>query len=166
MRLTVLGLVRTAYVLAAALVGATLLPRLGVPTEWVPDLVLVGVVATALMRGPLHGATVGLVAGWVVELVPPVGSPLGLTSLVMMTGGLVAGLLRESSSRSRLRAPMALLASSGVVLVARFVSAVLAEGSFEAADGLGRLASTVIVGLLVLPAILALDRALVRRRLG
>src|SRR6478735_3371531 len=96
MRPTLLGVLRTAYVLVAALVVATLLPRLGVPPRWVPDLVLVGVVATAVLRGPVHGALVGLLAGWVVQLVPPVGSPLGLTPLVMMVAGLVAGSFRPS----------------------------------------------------------------------
>jgi len=165
-RLSLLGLARAAYVVVAALVTATLLPRLGVPAQWVPDLVLVGVVASAVLRGPVHGAVVGLLAGWVVELVPPVGSPLGLTPLVMMAGGCVAGIFRRSSSQSVLRAPVALLAAGAVVLAARFVSAVLAEGSFEAAEGLGRLGSTVAVGVLALPVVLAVDRALVRRRLG
>jgi len=70
------------------------------------------------------------------------------------------------SSRSRLRAPAALLAAGGVVLVGRLGSAVLAEGSVEVADGLWRLAATVAAGALLLPPFLALDRALVRRRLG
>jgi rod shape-determining protein MreD len=166
MRPTLLGVLRAAYVLVAALVVATLLPRLGAEPRWVPDLVLVGVVATAVIRGPVHGALVGLLAGWVVELVPPVGSPLGLTPLVMMVAGLVAGLFRRASSRSRLRAPAALLLAAVVVLAARLGSAVLGEGSVEVSDGLWRLLVTVAVGALLLPAFLALDRALVRRRLG
>jgi len=166
MRPTLLGVLRTAYVLLAALAVATILPRLGAAPRWVPDLVLVGVVATAVLRGPVHGALVGLLAGWVVELVPPVGSPLGLTPLVLMVAGLVAGLFRRTSSRSRLRAPAALLAATAVVLVGRVGSTVLAEGSVELADGLVRLLVTVAVGGLLLPAFLALDRALVRRRLG
>ena len=166
MRPTLLGLTRAAYVLAAALASATLLPRLGVPAQWVPDLVLIGVVATAVLRGPVHGALVGLLAGWVVELVPPVGSPLGLTPLVLMAGGAAAGLFRQVSSHSAMRAPVALLAAAVVVLVSRFASAVLAAGSFDPTDGLGRLASTVVVGLLALPVLLTADHALVRRRLG
>lgn len=166
MRPTLLGVLRTAYVLVAALLVATLLPRLGVPPRWVPDLVLIGVVATAVLRGPVHGALVGLLAGWVVELVPPVGSPLGLTALVMMLAGFVAGFFRRTSSRSRLRAPTALLVSTVVVLAGHLGSAVVADGSVDVVDGLWRLAVTVILGGLVLPAFLALDRALVRRRLG
>jgi len=166
MRPTLLGALRAAYVVVAALFAATLLPRLGVPSEWVPDLVLVGVVATAVLRGPVHGALVGLLAGWVVEMVPPVGSPIGLTPLVTMAAGLVAGLFRRSSSRSRLRAPAALLSAAVVVLVCRLASAVLAEGTLQVADGTSRLVSTMAVGAVLLPTLLVVDRALVRRRLG
>jgi rod shape-determining protein MreD len=166
MRVTLLGVGRTAYVVVAALLSATLLPRLGVPQEWVPDLVIIGVVATAVLRGPVHGALVGLLAGWVVELVPPVGSPLGLTPLVMMLSGLVGGLFQRVSSRTVGRAVVALTASALVLLLGHTVSTIAAEGSVSATDGLARLASTVGVGVLALPVLLALDRALVRRRLG
>jgi LytS/YehU family sensor histidine kinase len=166
MRPTLLGVVRAAYVVVAALLTATSLPRLGVSPAWVPDLVLVGVVATAVLRGPVHGALVGLLAGWVVELVPPVGTPMGLVPLVTMAAGLVAGLFRRASSRSWLRPPAALLSAAGVALAGRMASAVLAEGSVEPAAGASRLASTVLAGAVLLPALLVADRALVRRRLG
>jgi rod shape-determining protein MreD len=165
-RLTTLGLGRAAYVVVAGLLAATLLPRLGVPAEWVPDLVLIGVVATAVLRGPVHGALVGLAAGWVVELIPPVGSPLGLTPLVMMLGGLVAGAFHRGSSRSLSRAVVALAAACLVVLGAGLVVAIVAEGGVEMVAGLRALTSTLAVGLVALPLLLAVDRALVRRRLG
>jgi hypothetical protein len=165
-RVTLLGLARTAYVLVAALLCATVLPRLGVVQAWAPDLVLVGVVATAVLRGPVHGALVGLLAGWVVELVPPVGSPLGLTPLVLMLGGAVGGLFRRESPGTAGRAVVALAAAGAVVLLARLASASFAEGSASAVDGVSRLASTLATGLVVLPVVLAVDRALVRRRLG
>lgn len=166
MRLTTLGLGRAAYVVVAGLLTATLLPRLGVPAEWVPDLVLIGVVATAVLRGPVHGALVGLAAGWVVELIPPVGSPLGLTPLVMMLGGLVAGAFHLSSSRSLARAVVALGAACLVVLGAGLVVTIVAEGGVEIVAGLRALTSTLAVGLVALPLMLVVDRALVRRRLG
>jgi rod shape-determining protein MreD len=165
-RPTLLGLLRTVYVVLAALATATLLPRLGVPDAWVPDLVLLGVVATAVLRGPLHGALAGLLAGWVVELVPPVGSPLGLTALVTAAGGLVAGLFHSPASRSGLRPLVALVAAGAVVGLARAVMTLLAEGRVDAVAGLTHLGSTLAVGLLVVPVAVAVDRALVRRRLG
>ena len=161
-----LGLLRAAYVLVAALVTVTLLPRLGVPLQWLPDLVLIAVVATAVLRGPLQGALVGIAAGWVVELVPPVGSPMGLTPLILLAAGAVAGTFRSRSSRSALRPLVALLAACLVVLVGRAAAVVIAEGALTPAEGLGRLVSTLAVGLVLLPLFLSIDRALVRRRLG
>lgn len=166
MRPTLLGLLRTAYVVVSALLVATLLPRLGVPPGALPDLVLVGVVATAVLRGPVHGALTGLVAGWVVELVPPVGHPLGLTALVLMLAGLAAGCFRNPASRSALRPVAALLVAALVGLAAHVAAAVLADGELELLDGARRVAATTVAGVVLLPALLALDRALVRRRLG
>lgn len=166
MRPTTLGLARAAYLVVAALLTATLLPRLGVPGDWMPDLVLIGVVSTAVLRGPLHGAIVGLTAGWLVELVPPVGSPLGLTALVTMTAGAVAGTFRSPSSRAALRPSAALLAATVVVEAGRLASAALAEGSVAPTERLGILVTTLVVGLVALPALISADRALVRRRLG
>lgn len=166
MRPTLLGVLRTAYVLVAALLVATVLPRLGVPPGAVPDLVLVGVVATAVLRGPVHGALAGLLAGWVVELVPPGGHPLGLAALVLMAAGLAAGLFRSPSSRSFLRPVSALVVAAVVVVAAHLAAAVLADGDVQLLDASRRLLATVLAGVVLLPALLAIDRALVRRRLG
>lgn len=166
MRPTLLGLLRAAYIVVAALLSSTLLTRLGVPPAWVPDLVLIGVVATAVRRGALHGALVGLAAGWVVELVPPVGSPLGIGPLVMMLAGAAAGALHRVGSRSLVRPVAALVVSSVVMAVGRLAVAGMAEGSWSWRDAGGRLISTVAVGIVLLPVWSALDGALVRRRLG
>ena len=166
MRPTTLGLARAAYLVVAALLTATLLPRLGVPVHWMPDLVLIGVVSTAVVRGPLHGAIVGLAAGWVAELIPPLGSPLGLAALVMMVGGAVAGSFRRPSSHSALRPLVALLAATVVVQAGRLASAAAAEGTVAMGRQLGALVTTLAVGAVALPVFLTVDRALVRRRLG
>ncbi|MEO7752888.1 MAG: rod shape-determining protein MreD [Terracoccus sp.] len=166
MRVTLLGLGRTVYVIVAALLSATFLPRLGVPADRVPDLVLIGVAASAVLRGPVHGALLGLAAGWVVELVPPVGDPIGLTPLVLMAGGLLAGSFRRTSSNSFLRALGALAAASVVVIAGRWAAAIVAEDGFAPTEGLGQLVATVVTALIVLPLLLAADGALVRRRLG
>lgn len=166
MRPTALGLLRTAYVVAAALLTATVLPRLGVAGSLMPDLVLVGVVASALLRGRVHGALVGLAAGWVVELVPPGGSPLGVTPLVLALAGAAAGAFASASSRSALRAPAGLAAAASVAALGHVAATALAEGRLPPGEVFGRLAATVVAGLLLLPVLLAVDRALVRRRLG
>jgi rod shape-determining protein MreD len=166
MRPTALGLLRAAYVVVAALLTVTVVPRLGVPASWAPDLVLIGVVATALLRGPTHGALVGLVAGWVVELVPPVGRPLGLTALAMLLAGAAAGALGTSSLRPVLRAALALVAATLVLVTCRVAVIAVAEGHWDVAAGLASLAVTAGAGVVVLPTMILVDRALVRRRLG
>jgi rod shape-determining protein MreD len=165
-RPTLLGVLRAGYVAVAALVAATVLPGLGVPGAWVPDLVLIGVATTAVLRGPVHGALVGLAAGWAVQLVPPVSTPLGLVPLVTAVGGLVAGLFSSPASRSGLRPLAALAASAAVVGLVRAVMALVAERGVDVLGSAARLASTVAVGLVAVPVLIALDRALVRRRLG
>ncbi len=118
-----------------------------------------------MLRGPVHGALVGLLAGWVVQLVPPVGSPLGLTPLVMMVAGLVAGSFAARPPAPdcvpRPRCSPRLPSCSSDTSVRR-----AGRGGVEPADELWRLVATVAVGGLLLPPLLALDRALVRRRLG
>jgi rod shape-determining protein MreD len=166
MRPTALGLLRAAYVVAAALTAATVLPRLGVPAAWTPDLVLIGVVATAVLRGPLHGAVVGLAAGWVVELIPPVGRPLGLTALVMMLAGAVAGAIGASSLRSALRASFALVAAALLIGLSRTTVVAVAQGTWEATDALTAVVATSAAALVVLPVLTVVDHSLVRRRLG
>lgn len=166
MRLSMLGLLRASYTVVAALVVTTVLPRLGVPSRFVPDLVLIGVVATAVIRGRVHGALVGLAAGWVVELVPPVAKPLGLAALTLMVAGIVAGSFRRSSSRSFLRPLAALAVAAGVVLAGEGAAAVVAEGSVDVTAAVTALGVTVGVGLALLPFMVIVDRALVRRRLG
>jgi rod shape-determining protein MreD len=150
----------------AALLVATVLPRLGVPAEWTPDLVLIGVVATAVLRGPLHGSLVGLAAGWVVELIPPVGRPLGLTALVMMLAGALAGTVGTSSLRVALRASLALVAAALLVGLSRTTAVAVAEGSWDATGALTTTAGTAAAALVVLPVLTLVDHSLVRRRLG
>jgi rod shape-determining protein MreD len=166
MRPTALGLLRAAYIALAALLTVTVVPRLGIPASWAPDLVVVGVVATALLRGPTHGALVGLLAGWVVELVPPVGRPLGLTALAMLLAGAAAGALGRSSLRPGLRAALAVVAASLVPLTSRLAVTAAAEGRWDIAAAMASLTATAGVAVVVLPTMILVDRALVRRRLG
>lgn len=165
-RLSLLGLLRSAGVVVAALVVATVLPRLGVPLRAVPDLVVVLVAASAVLRGPVHGALLGLAAGWVVDLVPPGGAPLGLTALLYAAAGAAAGTLRRPGRPGVLPPVLALALSAAVVEAGRLALAVLADGVLDVSTAATRVAVTVVVGLLLLPAVLGVDRALTRRRLA
>ncbi len=165
-RLSLLGLLRSAAVLVAALVVATALPRLGVPARFVPDLVVVLVAASAVLRGRVHGALLGLAAGWVVDLVPPGGSPLGLTALLYAAAGAAAGTLRRPGRAGALPPVLALALAAVVVEAGRLGLAVLADGVVDVRTALTRVAVTLPVGLATLPVVLAVDRALTRRRLA
>jgi rod shape-determining protein MreD len=165
-RLSLLGLLRTVTVLAAGLVVATVLPRFGVPSRYLPDLVVVVVAASAVVRGPAHGALLGLAAGWVVDLVPPGGSPLGLTALLYAAAGAAAGLCRPAAGRGLPGALLGLAAATAVVELGRLCVAVLGDGVVDLGSAVTRTAVTVAVGLVALPALLGVDRALTRRRLA
>ena len=165
-RLSLLGLLRTSAVLVAALSVATVLPRFGVPTRFLPDLVVLVVASSAVVRGPAHGALLGLAAGWVVDLVPPGGSPLGVTALVYATAGAVAGLAHRAASRGLLGALLGLAAATVVVEIGGVCVAILGDGSFDLAAAATRTLTTLAVGLLALPLLLGVDRSLTRRRLA
>lgn len=165
-RPTLLGLLRTAGVVVGALAAATVLPRLGVPAGWVPDLVLVLVAASAVLRGVAHGGLLGLAAGWVVDIVPPGGSPLGATALLYAVAGACAGAFHHPGNRGPL-APLGSLALAAVVVgVGRLAVAVVGEGAVDPTGALSRAVATVAAGALLTPVCIAVDRALVRRRLA
>lgn len=107
----------------AALVVTAVAMSLARAGQWtvLPDLVLLIVVATALRAGPVAGATWGLVAGWVVDLVPPGGAPIGLTAIALAAAGAVAGAGRRSGQRSPL---WFAVVAAGAALVAGLVGAV------------------------------------------
>jgi rod shape-determining protein MreD len=165
-RLSLLGLVRTGAVLAAALTVATVLPRFGVPSRFLPDLVVLVVASSAVVRGPTHGALLGLAAGWVVDLVPPGGSPLGLTALLYAAAGAAAGLAHRAATRGLLGALLGLAAATTVVEIGGVCVAILGDGSVDLAAAATRTLATLGVGLLALPLLLGVDRSLTRRRLA
>lgn len=165
-RLTLLGVIRAVAVLVAALCVATVLPRLGVPARFLPDLVVVLVVATAVLRGPAHGALVGLAAGWVVDLVPPGGAPLGLTALLYAAAGATAGTFRRPARPGVVPPVLALAVAAAIVAGGGVCVAILGDGSLDLPVTLTALAATVLVGLLALPVLVTLDRSLTRRRLA
>ena len=87
MRILRVGL-RLAAVVVAALATVSLAAR---HPAALPDLVLVVVVAIGLRSGATAGAGWGLVAGWLVDLVPPGSVALGSAALVYAAAGAFAG---------------------------------------------------------------------------
>lgn len=146
-----------------ALVGVALLVTLlppGLPAR--PELVVLVVGAAALRHGPVTGALVGLAGGWILDLIPPLGEPIGATALVMAAAG---GLMGWASRWARLSVVLPwLIVIAGAVLVqaARVVTA-LAQGDGAAID-LGGVAwtsgVTAIFAVVLLPLLTQVERAL------
>ena len=129
MRLSMLGLLRAAYTVVAALVVIDRAPasasrRTSFPTSCTHR-------GGGHCRDPRPAARcarrprsrLGRRA-----LIRPVANPLGLAALTMMLAGIVAGSFRRSSSRSLLRPLAALAVAAAVVLAGEGATAVVAEG--------------------------------------
>lgn len=135
------------------------------PADWPgrPDLPLLVVVAAAVSRGPGTGAATGLAAGWVLDLVPPGGTPLGASALVYLAAGAVAGSLRRYTTWSSLVPGVAVLVAALVVQGVRVVAAVAGAGAATPTGAAWSLGLTVVAAVPVLPVLLATERALARR---
>ena len=76
----------------------------------VPNLALVVVVAASIARGPQFGATVGFVAGMLLDLAPPADHVAGRWALALVLVAILAGRVRADARRS----PIAGLATVAV----------------------------------------------------
>ncbi len=76
----------------------------------VPNLALIVVVAAAIARGPAFGATVGFVAGLLLDLAPPADHVAGRWALALVLVAILAGRVRADARRS----PIAGLATVAV----------------------------------------------------
>jgi rod shape-determining protein MreD len=68
-----------------------------------PDLLLVGIICVALLRGPIVGATIGFWAGLLLDTAN-LGT-LGVTSLLLTISGYWIGRYGETTGRERTHAP-------------------------------------------------------------
>ncbi len=89
----------SALVVTALLVELTVLPLLHLPGA-VPDLLTVTVIAIGFAAGPIRGAVTGFAAGLLLDLVPPADGLLGLSAVMLVTVGYLAGLLGSETDRS------------------------------------------------------------------
>ncbi len=152
-------LLRTLLALALTLVAAVIVVTLrarGWPV--VPHLVLLPVVALALSRGWLAGALLGLAAGWVVDLVPPGGDPLGLTPLLYALAGSLAG---RGSRVGPVPVRWIAIVTLGAALVpaaGRLLQGAWLGRQLDAVPTALGLLATVLAAVLVVPPLLRLDR--------
>lgn len=148
--------------LALALVGVLALGARGVVSP--PDLVVLVVVGVALSAGSPTGALVGLVGGWLIDLAPPVSSPLGLSALGYALAGWVAGTARRRSGHPWWW-PLPVVTVAVIVSRAAPVLVDLASARPVAWASLAWLVlATATLGLVVVSLVERVEAALVRRR--
>ncbi|HSC91521.1 MAG TPA: rod shape-determining protein MreD [Gaiellaceae bacterium] len=150
-----------ALVLVAAVIQVTLLAGWTVGGG-AADLLLVTVVAVALLRGSLAGATVGFFGGLVADTATL--QTLGLTSLLLTVAGYWAGRYGETTGRDRLHAP---LVSVAVVTVLYTVGALVLHFVLGDEVSVGRVLGSSLVATVGFNALLTVPVfALCRRLLG
>ncbi|HSP61150.1 MAG TPA: rod shape-determining protein MreD [Ornithinimicrobium sp.] len=123
-----------------------------------PDLVVLVVVAAALVRGPATGVLVGLAGGWLVDLVPPGAGPAGGSALVLAAVGGLVGLARPAVVLSPVVPWVLAVLAAGVPLLVRGVSAAAGFGTARPTDLLVSWGWTAALALVLVPALLALER--------
>lgn len=152
-------LVRTLLLLAAVL-APTLLPS-GMPGR--PDLVLLVVAAAGLMHGPWTGAVVGLAGGWLWDLVPPGGEPLGAGALAYAAVGAVLGAARRWGPWSPLVPWIATVLGAGLLQAGRGLVGAAGVGVVHPTDLLWSVGATALFALLLLPLLIGIERHLLSR---
>lgn len=159
------ALVIGTVMLAAVIIQLTFLGRLGLPGA-TPDLVVVCVVALALALGPTVGAMAGFVGGLLLGVAPPSDGYLGLSALVFVVIGYLAGKVIDPRDRSIwLIMGIVGLSTSGAVLGTALISAVVGSEriSWESVPALALTSALygVLLTPLVVPPIGKLARTLV-----
>ncbi len=116
-----------ALVVTATILQLTVLPLFGLPGA-VPDLLTVTVIAIGLAGGPVRGALTGFAAGLLLDLVPPTDGVLGLTALVLLVVGYLAGLFGADRDRSPLvTVGLTSLLAAGAVLGLAMVGGIVID---------------------------------------
>lgn len=145
------------------LLAAVLLPSAWPTGLSPPDLVVLVVAGVALMHRPSTGVLVGLLGGWLVDLVPPGAQPLGATALAYAAVGLVLGLGRRLTVASPVLPWVATGVAAGAVLAVPWVAAAAGVGVAVPSELAWSWVMTMLVAVLVLPAVMGLERWLTDR---
>jgi rod shape-determining protein MreD len=126
------------------------------------DLLLLVVVAAALAGGSVAGATVGLLAGLLADLTPPAAGLLGAGALAYGLAGALAGRWHRPGQAADQPVLLALAAAAVAAVAVSAVHLLFGLGQQRLSEaGFSALASAgvaVMVGVVVLPALAALDR--------
>lgn len=152
----------TALVVTAVILQLTVLPLLGLPGA-TPDVVAVTVIALGFAAGPVRGSVAGFGAGLLLDLVPPADGLLGLSAVVLVVLGYLAGLLGQTERSPFASVGLTGLLAGGVVIGLALVGGVVGDPrvSWERITGL--LATQVLYALVLAPFVVPLVAALWKR---
>jgi rod shape-determining protein MreD len=150
---------RIVALLILALAGAILVVALRA-RGWsaLPELALLPVIALGLSRGWPAGAALGLAVGWVVDLVPPGGEPLGLTPILYALAGSLAGRASRVGPVPVRWVALVVLAAAAVPIVGRLLVGAWQGAQLDLAAAGLTLAATTVAGVVLVPPLLRLDR--------
>lgn len=149
---------RAVAALILSLVGAVVVVLLQA-RGWsvLPDLALLPVLALALSRGPVPGALLGLAAGWVVDLVPPGGEPLGMTALLYALAGSLAGLGRRVGPLPLRWVALVSLGAASIPAVGRLLHGAWLGQQLAPARAATQVAVTLLAAIILVPPLIRLD---------
>lgn len=151
---------RVAFALVGVLLAGSVLPRFPLA----PDLLAVLVVSVGVSAGPVAGAAAGLGVGWLLDLVPPGGHPLGAGAISYLLVGLLGGFTARWWRSSVLSPALTAAAAAAVVQVIRLLSRAALGAPLPIGPAAGIVALTALLGALLLPPLVAWQRRLAVRR--
>ena len=157
------ALVVTVVITLAVVLQVSLFPYLAYDGV-VPNLALLVVVASALVRGPEFAAVLGFLSGLAIDLAPPADHIAGRWALALVVVGYLAGRVRHDARNSAVAAIIAVAASSFVGTSIFVLSGlVLSDPSVPAVEALQVVPAAVIFDVLLTPFVLPLMMRLFRR---
>jgi rod shape-determining protein MreD len=163
MNALVRGLVLAALLVLAVVVQVAVFPPLSIEGV-VPNLMLLVVVATALVRGPELAAGVGFVGGLVVDLAPPADHVAGRWALALVVVGYLAGRVRQDAGTSAVGALVTVACCSFVGTSIYALSGMLLhDPSVPVSQATTVIPVSVLYDVLVTPFVLPLLMRLMRR---
>jgi rod shape-determining protein MreD len=130
----------------------------------VPNLALLVVIATALVRGPEYAALVGFAAGLLLDLAPPADHAAGRWALAFVVVGYLAGLVRYDARSSALAA-VAVVAAGSFIATSTFAltGLLLGDPAVSVSAVLHILPITVFYDVLLTPFVLPVSIVMLSR---
>jgi len=130
----------------------------------VPDLAMLVVIATALVKGPDYAAAVGFTAGLVLDLAPPADHTAGRWALSLLLVGYLIGLARGDTETTLLGTVFMVAAGSFIgTSVFALTGLVLGEEGVSVSSVLDVVPRAIVYDVVMTPLVIPLVVLLMRR---